>query len=135
MEENTSRRLKPITMKLPQSAYELSRALAQQRETDRPELDRQAYEIGLLFKAMEGAADETGMFGTMTGERLAELLRPHCLPLIEFLERYGQLPTVIHSLMRQPSGPPTDGNDYRHAEEKSSTIATDPAMFKGHTVI
>ncbi len=99
MEEKRERHLKPLTMKLSHAAFELSRALAQQRDTDRPELDRKAYEIGLLFVAMEGAADEEGMYGILTGERLAQLLRPHCLPLIEFLERYGQLPVVLHSLL------------------------------------
>jgi hypothetical protein len=77
----------------------LTDTLAQEREIPWSDLARHIYELGCKFVAASGPPDEHGYYGTLTGERLAQLLAADVEALILFQMRQGVVPTVIQVLL------------------------------------
>jgi hypothetical protein len=89
--------MKAIDLRVREETLALARALCSQRALERAALLREALEVGLLLLAASGppdADDRIDMYGTLTGSRLTQLLRPRVAPALDFLNRYGAAPHI-----------------------------------------
>jgi len=99
--------MKAIDLRVHAETLDLAQALAEQRGGGRADLLRKALDIGMLVIAASGPPAEdsaTEVYGTLTGVRLAQRLRPCVATLMDFLSRYGSTPVTI--LAASPAAPP-----------------------------
>ncbi len=99
--------MKAIDLRVTAETLDLAQALVAQRGGGRADLLREALDIGMLVIAASGPPAEqsaTEVYGTQTGLRLAQRLRPCVATLIDFLNRYGAAPLTIMAAV--PSIPP-----------------------------
>jgi hypothetical protein len=90
--------MKAIDLRVRAETLDLAQALAEQRGDGRADLLREALDIGMLIIAASGPPAEqstTEVYGTLTGVRLAQRLRPCVATLMDFLSRYGAAPVTI----------------------------------------
>ena len=87
--------MKPINLRVRDETLELADALLAQRALSRAALLREALEVGMLVIAASGPPAEhstSDAYGTLSGLRLAQRLRPNVVALLDFLSRYGAAP-------------------------------------------
>ena len=85
-------------MRVHAETLDLAQALAEQRGGGRAELLRAALDIVMLIIAASGPPAEqraTEVYGTLTGVRLAQRLRPSIATVLDFLSRYSAAPVTI----------------------------------------
>lgn len=93
--------MKPLDLRVREEELALAAALCIQRGLERASLLRDAMALGLLLLAASGppAADgPSDVYGTLTGLRLAQLLRPRLVAALDFVQRYDPAPLVFGSL-------------------------------------
>jgi hypothetical protein len=120
--------MKAIDLRVRAETLDLARALAEQRGGGRADLLREALDIGMLVIAASGPPAEhsaTEVYGTLTGVRLAQRLRPCVAALMDFLSRYGAAPAIIIA-----SSPPAPVSPLhvRDTPQTSSTLRVDSAV-------
>jgi|tagenome__1003787_1003787.scaffolds.fasta_scaffold19393479_2 hypothetical protein len=105
--------MKAIDLRVRAETLDLARALAEQRGGGRADLLREALDIGMLVIAASGPPAEhsaSEVYGTLTGVRLAQRLRPCVATLLDFLHRYGAAPLTIMAVAERgtpaPHSPP-----------------------------
>jgi hypothetical protein len=101
--------MKPINLRVRAETLELARALVEQRGLDRADVLREALDIGMLVIAASGPPAEhsaSDVYGTLSGLRLAQHLRPSVAALLDFLSRYGAAPLHILPASSLISAPP-----------------------------
>jgi hypothetical protein len=99
--------MKAIDLRVTAEILDLAQALVAQRGGGRADLLRAALDIGMLVIAASGPPAEhsaTEVYGTLTGVRLAQRLRPCVATLLDFINRYGAAPLTI--MTAAPSIPP-----------------------------
>jgi hypothetical protein len=90
--------MKAIDLRVRAETLELAHALVEQRGLERAALLREALEVGMLLLAASGAPAEDGaadQYGTLTGSRLAQRLRPRLAAVLDFLCRYSAAPLTV----------------------------------------
>jgi hypothetical protein len=90
--------MKAIDLRVREETLTLARALTTQRGLERAALLREALELGVLLIAASGPPAEDGpteTYGTLPGPRLAQVLRPRVVPVLDFLSRYSAAPLVV----------------------------------------
>jgi hypothetical protein len=120
--------MKAIDLRVREETLELARALVAQRGLDRAALLREALDIGMLIIAASGPPAEdsaTEVYGTLTGVRLAQHLRPCGAALLDFLSRYGAAPLTI---LPAPSPAPAPPLPARNPPRSPSAIPIDNAV-------
>ena len=102
--------MRAINLRVHAETLDLAQALVAQRAGGRADLLRAALEIGMLVIAASGPPAEhsaTELYGTLTGVRLAQRLRPYVATSMDYLSRYGAAPaTLMASSPPAPASPP-----------------------------
>jgi hypothetical protein len=106
--------MKPINLRVRAETLELADALVAQRGLNRAGLLREALEVGMLVIAASGPPAEhsaSDLYGTLSGLRLSQRLRPCVVALLDFLNRYGATPlSMVPAPSRIPVPPPAAQN-------------------------
>jgi hypothetical protein len=89
--------MQAINVRVRSETLALVQSLVRQRGIERADLLREALHIGLHILAASGppaadAADDT--YGTLSGLRQAQSLRPRIAVVLDFLSRYGATPAI-----------------------------------------
>jgi hypothetical protein len=115
--------MKAIDLRVRAETLALAQALAEQRGDGRADLLREALDVGMFVIAASGPPAEqrtTEVYGTLTGVRLAQHLRPHVAALLDFLSRYSAAPVTIMAAVPSIPLPPA------HSRNTSPTHAAIP---------
>jgi hypothetical protein len=106
--------MKAIDLRVRAETLDLAQALAEQRGGGRADLLRAALDIGILVISAGGPPAEhsaTELYGTLTGVRLAQRLRPCVATLMDFLSRYGAAPVTTLPASPCVTAPPPQSRD------------------------
>jgi hypothetical protein len=120
--------MKPINLRVRDETLELADALVAQRGLNRASILREALEVGMLVIAASGPPAEhsmSDMYGTLSGVRLAQRLRPCVVALLDFLSRYSAVPL---SAVPAPTHIPAPSLAVQSAQRNQSTISLDNAV-------
>ena len=109
--------MKPINLRVRQEMLELADALVAQRRLNRAALLREALQVGMLVIAASRPPAEhsaSDLYGTLSGLRLAQRLRPYVVALLDFLGRYSTVPlSAVPAPTHTPAPAPTTHNPQR----------------------
>jgi hypothetical protein len=106
--------MKAIDLRVTAETLDLAQALVAQRGGGRADLLRAALDIGMLVIAASGPPAEhraPEVYGTLTGVRLAQRLRPSVASLLDFINRYGAAPLTIMAAVPSIPPPPPHSSD------------------------
>jgi len=124
--------MKAIDLRVRMETLDLAQALAEQRGSGHADLMRAALDIGMLVIAANGPPAEDSaaeVYGTLTGVRLDQHLRPHVAALLDFLSRYGTAPLTIMAAAPSIPAPPA------HSSYTSPTHAAIPVDTEVHAAL